>query len=95
MTEPAWLLDLIDQRMALIEKDAANLPAEAALILTPVTEPSEGATDEEYQRWDRTCDNCGKDCTRSDFFTGHAVRRLKDGRRVYLTFGVCSTCKFN
>jgi hypothetical protein len=95
MTEPAWLTHLVDQRMALINDKATPLLPEHALVMTPLTEPPEGATEAQYRRWDRTCDCCQTFCPPGkDFYTGHLVRELSDGRPVYMTFGVCKRHRF-
>jgi hypothetical protein len=92
---PAWLTAKVDQRLALMEEMAGELPSLAndkTLIMTPLTEPREGATQAEFEIWNRTCDNCGKDCTGLDFYTGHMVRLWK-GAKLMFTFGVCTECR--
>ena len=93
MTEklPPWLTALVDQRLALMAEHLTGLPFNPGqLIMSPLTEPDENATDAERARWDRTCDRCGKFCTDSDnFYTGHLMRTLRNGQPVYLLFGVC------
>lgn len=94
MKEPAWLVHLIDQRLALIEdKLGASVP-DTNLIMTPLTEPGEKATQREFDQWDRTCDHCGRYCKAPRlFYTGHIVRQLRCNTTVYMTFGVCQRCK--
>lgn len=84
---PAWLTSLVDQRMALIDQAIAVSPA--PLIVTPLQEPPEGATDQEYERWDRSCDCCGKDCLHENFYTGQVMRTAQCGAQVIITYGVC------
>jgi hypothetical protein len=63
------------------------------LILTPLTEPKEDATDDDRIRWDRSCDNCGVFCGKTrDFWTGSVTRYLGK-TQVVLTFGTCTNCK--
>lgn len=94
--EPAWLIAKVDQRLAQMSQAMDTPEGRFALsltdiVLTPLAEPPEGATPLEFERWDKTCDNCGKHCPTS-LYTGH-VMRLHLGTRVNLTFGVCPECK--
>jgi hypothetical protein len=92
--EPAWLTAMLDQRLALI-KETVEDPNTAFglmnMVMTPLTEPREGATQEEYERWDQTCDNCGA-YVPGELFTGHVVRFL-DAVQVIVSFGVCTPCR--
>ena len=95
MSEPAWLVALIDQRLALVEDKLGEVPAVTHMVMTPLTEPREDATQREYDEWDRTCDSCRKfQPNGKNFYTGHIVRQLKSGLMVYMTFGVCESCKW-
>ena len=94
---PPWLTAMVDERMAFMETElgsaAAALTNEFGLVMTLLTEPPEGVSEAEFQRWDRRCDRCGRFCTvGEDFFVGHTARELA-GVRVLITFGVCPTCK--
>jgi hypothetical protein len=93
--EPAWLTAAIDQRLALMVEvmgpSTFPLAKNYGVMLTPLTEPEEDATQAEMDRWDRTCDNCGKDCTGLEFFAGSAMRSAF-GTNVCFTFGVCAEC---
>ena len=101
-TAPAWLLAAVDQRLALMKEaahDAGMPPGKAfgdyELVTTPLTEPREGATKAEFDRWDRSCDNCGVFCPKYGepiLYTGHINREL-GGARVVITFGACAKCK--
>lgn len=91
MSEPTWFIAKVDQRMALVAEALARND-EHALIMTPLAEPLQDPSPDEYARWDRSCDGCGKDCRKTQFFNGHVVRHLKDGRPVYIVFGVCENC---
>lgn len=92
---PPAIVALIDQRMAMIEDKLGNLPANPVnMIITPLTEPRDGATTEEYERWDRTCDACRTYCgPMTPFWTGVAVRSMRNGQSVTLMYGVCKDCK--
>jgi hypothetical protein len=94
MSEPSWLTEKIDRRLALMEShigNAADVPAN--LVMTPLTEPLEHATKEEFERWERTCDHCGTYCSAADpFYTGHSVR-MRGEVQVVFVFGVCASCK--
>jgi hypothetical protein len=92
--EPAWLTAMIDQRMALMEEhlgNPANVPAN--VVMTPLTEPEEDATNADRERWERTCDNCGTYCDNdTPFYTGSTVR-MRGNVQVIFMFGVCAPCK--
>lgn len=90
---PAWLVSLVDQRMALLEE--ASPPAAFNLIVTPLREPPPGTTRKQFDQWERTCDCCLKYCSypRHDFFTGAIQRTLSDGRLVIMSYGVCTEHK--
>lgn len=93
MNEPAWLTAKIDQRVALVEQELARgRHSSANVVFVMLTEPPDDS-EQEAARWERTCDNCGKDCTDSDFYTGHVIRELRDGRKVFIGFGVCPNHK--
>jgi len=90
--EPTWLRASIDQRLALMEQhmgNAADVPAN--VVMTPLTEPEENATDHDREVWERTCDNCGAYCP-DEFYTGHSVR-MRGNVQVIFMFGVCPSCK--
>jgi hypothetical protein len=94
---PAWVVAKVDQRLALMADmlsrfgNPAPALAEYGLMMTPLSEPDEGATPDEYKIWDRSCDNCGRYCP-GDFFTG-SVTRTKWGTQIVFTFGTCPECK--
>jgi len=63
------------------------------IMMTPLTEPREGASKEELDRWERSCDNCGTWCPDGQlFFTGQMVRDFH-GSQVIIIFGMCPLCK--
>jgi hypothetical protein len=92
---PAWLTAKVDQRVALIlEVMGAAVKGidDYTTVMTPLTEPAEGASPAEIQRWERMCDNCGRYCgVGEDFFTGHLVRDV-EGHQVVFMFGSCPRC---
>lgn len=94
---PPWLRAMVDQRLALMsEMMDPDLVKDAgpSVVMTPLTEPGEGATQEELERWDRTCDRCGKDCTENHlFYTGNLTEDWQ-GIQVIFTFGVCHKCRY-
>jgi hypothetical protein len=97
--EPAWLSAKVDQKLALMSEVFSLMPdklvekslSEYDTMLTPLTEPKEGATPADFERWDSTCDNCGAYCP-GTLFTGQ-VLRLKWNTKIIFMFGVCKTCK--
>lgn len=97
--EPGWLIEKVDQRIALIRQSGAFEVAaeEQPLIFSFLDEGDHEMTSEELERWERTCDHCGKyvpDQGTETFYTGHVARTI-EGRQVILAFGVCGTCKAN
>ena len=92
--EPAWLVAMIDQRLALMEDhigNTADVPAN--VVMTPLSEPEHEMGSEEFERWDRTCDHCGRYCPEPEqFYTGHSVR-VRGQVQVIFNFGVCPTCR--
>ena len=93
---PAWLSAAVDQRIAFMKHMmGGSLPQGQQIIMTTLTEPSAGenATKADFERWERTCDHCGRYCRPlEDFYTGHSDETV-DGQRVMITFGCCPECK--
>lgn len=94
MTQPpAWLSAAVDQLLARMQSEVP--PAAFAgynVVMTPLTEPPEGASDAVIERYERTCDNCGAYCPDTvPFYTG-AVRRTLGSTPVEVTFGACERC---
>lgn len=88
---PPWLQSLVDQRLALIEQHLP--PAEFTIVMTPLVEPAED-TKQGVDFWERCCDNCQRYCPPdTEFYTGSIQERLRDGRMVVMTYGVCPSCK--
>lgn len=92
---PAWLTAKVDQRLAMFEQVLGGQLEQLHIVMAPLSEPDEDASPEEFEQWDRTCDNCGRYCKEPlEFYTGGVVRYLKDGQPVHLTFGVCKDCSW-
>jgi hypothetical protein len=93
-TLPAWLTAKVDQRMALVDQYVTPatlmLSGQLPLIVTPLAELDEHATEEARAQWERTCDCCGKHCPDPEkFFTGQVQRTTHGGVLVVMFFGVC------
>ena len=93
--EPAWLVAKVDQRLALMQQ-ATGGPGlfeldDKTVVLLTLTEPGPGATPADFERWDKTCDNCGHYCP-SSLYTGHVTREWGKIQAI-ITFGVCPSCK--
>ncbi len=101
---PTWLVEKIDARLAfMVEHGALDIAREsgARVIMAFLDEGSEHMTEEERERWERTCDNCGKYVppeperdNYTEFYTGHMARTV-EGIQILMAFGVCGTCKNN
>lgn len=91
--EPPWLVAAVDQRLAQMKEVIGNvdLSGQWPFILTPLTEPPEGASKQLIEMWDRTCDHCEKYCP-GKFHVGMTTRDAF-GVQVSFTFGVCPACK--
>ena len=91
--EPAWLTDKINQLIERMKEQGASAEIfEAAglpMVMTFLTEPEEGAGPIDFERWEMTCDGCGK--VTNQLRPGQ-VRRIAFGVRLEITFGVCSDC---
>ena len=89
-SEPAWLSAKVDQRIAfMLEKTGGNFPPEA-ILATPLTEPEDG---QDFDKWDRSCDNCGRYVPEGEpFHSGTCVRFIEAGNRALISFGACDTC---
>jgi hypothetical protein len=95
---PAWLDAKVDQRLAMVDQAMPVVGlAGPSLIVTPLAEPPEGATRRDYDRWERTCDCCGKYCPypKENFYTGHVQRTSKAGLPVIISFGICEEHRFD
>lgn len=91
--EPAWLTAVVDQRLALM-KDTIGVDTVVrdgrTVMMTPLTEPPEGASQDEQDAWEFTCDNCGRYCPES-MWMAH-TERSAFGVQVLFMFGVCPPC---
>jgi|SRR5690349_2151197 len=95
--EPPWLQSKVDQRLALIKEatggSALGFKAlGTTIIVMPLTEPAEGddATPEQMERWENTCDNCGKYLAFG--LSLRYVEREWDNLTISMFFGVCDEC---
>jgi hypothetical protein len=91
---PRWLTTAADLRIGfMLEQMGGDVPEGYPFILTPLTEPPEHFTDEERERWERTCDNCGKFCPEdTEFYTGAIGREVTEDTRIEIMFGACPAC---
>lgn len=93
MKEPAWLTDKVNQLIERMKAEGASAEIfEAAglpMVMTFLTEPEEGASPIDFERWEMTCDNCGK--VSNQLHPG-TIRRIAFGVRLEITFGVCPEC---
>lgn len=95
--QPAWLVAAVDQRLALMLDHLPPLtrPGPGTVIMTPLSEPNENATAEEWARWERTCDRCHTYVPDDEpFYTGHVQREHRDGFTVVVMFGVCAEHRY-
>lgn len=94
LKEPPWLLAKVDQRVAEMKDAISSSKAfeilGADMLVMPLSEPREGATRQQMQMWEKTCDNCEKYCP-GGLNTGF-VRREWDGHPLQIFFGACPRC---
>lgn len=100
--EAPWLQAKVDQRVQfMVEHGALDMARESGgkFVMSFLDEGKEDMTEEERERWERTCDNCGRYIPPeperpgyTDFYTGY-TQRIIDGVQIVLAFGVCGTCK--
>lgn len=91
---PAWLIEAVTERMAKDQAVLANAMAatQSNIVMVFLSEPAEDTPPEERERWERTCDNCGRYCPDEEqFFTGLVHMPLGNGH-VEVTFGACPDC---
>ena len=92
--EPAWLTAKADQRVALMKEAIGDLLQPGMdMIFTMLTEPDDDASVGDYDKWDRTCDNCGTYVPPkvAGFFTGQVMREI-NSVPVMVHFGCCKRC---
>jgi hypothetical protein len=93
---PTWLDAAIDQRLAFMAKETgltkdSPILEPKTMIATPLTEPEPG---QDYDEWDRQCDNCKTVVPEGEpLFAGRSLREFANGQPVTVTFGMCGTCK--
>jgi len=87
-----WMREKIAERLSLAMPTLRVAKAtHYALVMIPLTEPDEDASEGERDIWEFACDRCGADCRGKDFHTG-AVTVEPEGQRVTFTFGLCEAC---
>ena len=92
MQEPSWLTLRVAERIALMEQALGGASFGLGVVMTTLTDPPEGSSREETERWERTCDNCRTYCPDdSEFYTGTVARTLA-GAQVIIAFGACPKC---
>ena len=93
---PPWLVEKVEKRINLIVSQGAVVYAKksgAPFIMTFLDEGDPEMTDEERERWERTCDNCGRYIPEDgEFYTGH-MARIVDDVQIMIAFGVCGICR--
>jgi len=94
---PSWLLPMVKARVNfMLAEMGGALPDGYPIILTTLTEPVEGTSQADRERWERTCDHCGRFCgDGEDFYTGSMGLEAMTGtrvQRVEVTFGMCPEC---
>lgn len=98
---PTWLIEKVDKRVALIlEKGGIAMTKEAGsdFMFTFLDEGDHEMSSEEFERWERTCDRCGRFIPPDapdgpdGFYTGHIAREF-EGVQIVLAFGICGTCR--
>ena len=102
--EAPWLQAKVDQRIEfMVRHGALDIAREngTRFVTSYLDEGEEEMTKEERERWERTCDSCGRyvppepGADREDydnFYTGYTARTVEDVK-IMLAFGVCGTCK--
>lgn len=101
---PPWLNAMVDQRLALMkdtlthhgqipeEYVALSIGLQYSVMLTPLTEPAEGASRRQQERWERSCDRCNRYVPKGrKFFTGYCNREAF-GTTVTFMYGACPDC---
>lgn len=91
---PTWLVAMVDQRVAFMREQMGPAGWEMAkhldVLMTPLTEPVEDATPAQHQRWDHSCDKCGKYCPDEGRLHYAYVEYKLDGVKVIIFFGACT-----
>jgi hypothetical protein len=63
------------------------------LVIVQLGRPEENATREEQDRWELSCDRCGRYCPPpTDFHTG-GITLVRHKRKIMVTFGLCDDCR--
>lgn len=91
LDEPAWLVAMLDQRIALVlDKfaDQMDILRNMDMCMLTLTEPPEHET---IERWERTCDRCGTYVPGEGLMLGSALRTAQ-GIRFVVTLACCEPC---
>lgn len=101
---PPWLSAMVDQRLAMMKDVFTNhglipeamvalmIGAKYTVMMTPLTEPPEGASRKQQERWERSCDRCKRFVPKGrKFFTGYCNREAF-GTTVTFMYGACPDC---
>lgn len=90
--EPSvWMRETIAARLRLAEP-ALQAMTDYPVVLIPLSDPPEHATEAERAAWETQCDRCGAQCRGKNFHTG-AVTVKPSGREITFTFGLCEDCQ--
>lgn len=86
-SEPVWFTALVDQRVAAATDVAKH--TDANIIFMYLKEAPEGA---DLDRWDLTCDGCGK-YAGEELVPVHVARDI-GLKQLFIVGGVCSDCRW-
>lgn len=94
---PPWLQSQVDQLQARVRSQfPPGIPLSVvfgnAIVTMPLTEPAEGSSKKQMQRWEFTCDNCGRYCPDPIPFHTGTLAQQWDGVQVLIFYGACSRC---
>lgn len=89
---PAWLIAALDQKVEMAKMSLKAIDfGEFQVAIMPLVEPLAGASDEEFARWEQSCDHCKK-YVPDDLWSGAASREIH-GMPLVIMYGVCTACK--
>lgn len=95
LKHPAWLRAQLDQLLAHLADAMPPGPIAADIVMVMLSEPPEGSSQAEIERWERSCDNCGHWCAPGeDLMMGMSMEQLPNGIPVQVSFGACRQCAF-
>jgi len=81
----------IDQRLAML-KQLSGWPFAVDVIMCQLTDPPNLCTQEEYAKWDRSCDSCDTFVPLGTNFNGLAYSTTKDGKWITICYSLCDDC---